>query len=454
MTRSLKFRLSLWLSVVVGLIALATGTYSYVKAFDEATEMQDDQLRQMAALIDYYDLPITNDDQARVKDVDPDFRVLVQELDGSGMPFNLNKKQRKRFLDLPATLPDGLQTRQINGKGWRLFVRDIRSGKRIVLAQKASTRDEVARVNALRTVSAFAVVIPALFILIVLVVQRTFRPVKRLSSEIDARAESNLDAVNDSQVPTELRPFIAAINGLLARMRNAMATQRRFVADAAHELRSPLTALVLQAERLEAADMSTTARERLGTLRGGLRHTAALLEQLLALARAQDAPSTRADALQPVSIQAVFRRIVEELLPQAEAKQIDLGVAGDVDASIVAQELDLVTLLRNLIDNAIRYTPAGGRVDLRAQTTPGGLRIDVEDSGPGIPQAEQQRVFDPFYRLLGTEQSGSGLGLSIVTTIAQRLGAQVSIANVMRDGAAVAGLRASVVFPVSPARPA
>jgi two-component system OmpR family sensor kinase len=167
-------------------------------------------------------------------------------------------------------------------------------------------------------------------------------------------------------LPSEIFPFVMAINRLLRRVEKSMDAQRRFVGDAAHELRSPLTALSLQAERLAAAEMSANAQERLKTLRQGIERGRALLDQLLALARAQAATNTSPSRL---SVQEAYRRVLEDLMPLAEVKAIDIGVVCAVDAEVMVNDFDLMTLLKNLVGNAIRYTPAGGRVDLSVLAT-------------------------------------------------------------------------------------
>jgi two-component system OmpR family sensor kinase len=225
----------------------------------------------------------------------------------------------------------------------------------------------------------------------------------------------------------------------------AVELQRHFVADAAHELRSPLTALSLHAERLEATDMSPQARERLATMRQSIARTRALLEQLLTLARVQDAPQAK---LARVSVESVIRRILEDLIPIAQARNLDIGVVGDVNAVVETSESDLATMLKNLVDNAIRYTPPGGRIDLSVQTEHGVTSILIDDTGPGIPAAERERVFDRFYRVLGSGQSGSGLGLSVVQTIAARLGARVTLGDAPWVPGET-GLRVAVVFPAA-----
>ena len=245
-----------------------------------------------------------------------------------------------------------------------------------------------------------------------------------------------------SAVP-EVRPFAVAINRLLARVGQSMESQRRFVADAAHELRSPLTAMSLQAERLAEAEMSSVARERLTVLRQGIERGRSLLDQLLTLAKAQSATDLPKS---PVSVQSIYRRVLEDLMPLAEAKHIDIGVEGALDAEVWASELDMIAVVKNLVDNAIRYTPEGGRVDLSVGVSEGKVVLRIQDSGPGIPLAERDRVFDPFYRTLGSEQIGSGLGLSIVQTIANRIGAEIRLD--FSDQEKQTGLNVAVIAPM------
>lgn len=440
---SLQFRLSAWLAGVILAVALAAGSVSFILAFQEANELQDDQLRQVAALVNQHPLPITPSSAAQsAADTDPETRVILQILPepGSQVP-----KAGPGQLALPAGLADGIQTVTADQNVWRLFVKTLNSGSRIVVGQQTTVRDEIARNSALRTLMPFVILIPVLLLLVGSLIRQMLRPLKQLASELDQRLEQDLREVSETRVPAEIRPFVVAINRLLARVAQSMAVQRRFVADAAHELRSPLTALSLQTERLEAAEMSVPARERLVTLRGGLQRTRLLLDQLLALARAQQGVSTKVPV---ISVQRVFRQVLEDLMPLAQVKHIDLGVPVNSDAALRVAAVDLTTLIRNLVENAIRYTPAGGRVDLSVQTAGNSVIVQVDDTGPGIPEDERERVFDAFYRLLGNDEVGSGLGLSIVKAIAGRVGAEISLDDSALKGE-TRGLRVSVRFPAA-----
>ncbi|MHB1199956.1 MAG: ATP-binding protein [Polaromonas sp.] len=440
---SLQFRLSAWLAGVILAVALIAGAVSFVLAFQDANELQDDQLRQVAALVNQHPLPVTPSSAPQsAVDTDSEARVILQILPepGSQAP-----KAGPGQLALPADLADGIQTVMAGRQAWRLFVKTLNSGPRIVVGQQTAVRDEIARNNALRTLMPFVILIPILLLLVGSLIRQMLLPLKQLASELDQRLEQDLREVSETRVPSEIRPFVVAINRLLSRVAQAMAVQRRFVADAAHELRSPLTALSLQTERLESAEMSAPARERLVTLRGGLQRTRLLLDQLLALARAQQGISTEVPA---ISVQRVFRQVLEDLMPLAQVKHIDLGVPVNSDAALGVAVVDLTTLIRNLVENAIRYTPAGGRVDLSVQTAGNSVIVQVDDTGPGIPEGERERVFDAFYRSLGNDEVGSGLGLSIVKAIADRVGAEISLDDSALKGE-TRGLRVSVRFPAA-----
>lgn len=325
-------------------MALIAGIFTFFSAFDEAHELQDDVLRQVATLFDQRRLSLPEDrDRGGIAAGDPESRIFVQPL-----PMALSGRSdngARPLLALPQNLLDGMQTVRAGDEAYRVLVHTLGTGQRLAVAQETAVRDEIAWDSALRTVMPFLVLIPILLLIVADFVRKIFRPVADLAVEIDQRGEHELQPIPAGPLPVEIRPFVAAINRLLRRVEQSMDIQRRFVADASHELRSPLTALSLQAERLADTDMSAVAQERLS-------------------------------------------------------------------------EVDLVTLVKNLVDNAIRYTPAGGGVDLSVSTADGVTILAVGDNGPGIPEPARERVFDPFYRVLGSDQIGSGLGLSIVRTIA------------------------------------
>lgn len=443
LNESVQLKLSISLSLSILVIALVAGIFSFVSAFDEAHELQDDMLRQVAALFDQQHRPLTHlGDDGRAHASDEESRVIVQYL-SHGSKIALPGDAGAALL-LPAVLPDGLQTYDVNGEAFRILVKTTSSGERLAVAQETGLRDEIARDSAWRTVMPFLILVPILLLIVAKLVRKLFRPIAVLSAEIDQRAEQDLHPVEASHLPAEVRPFVVAINRLLARVEQSMETQRRFVADAAHELRTPLSALSLQAERLAEAPMSDLARDRLRLLRQGIERGRSLINQLLALAKAQAALERPTSS---VSVLDIYRQVLADLLPLAEAKQIDMGIEGEQDARLPVNELDLMALVKNLVDNAIRYTPEGGKIDLAIIPEADRAVLRIEDSGPGIPVAERERVFDPFYRSLGSDQVGSGLGLSIVKAIADRMGAEIQLG--FSDEVRPAGLRVSVFVPLA-----
>ncbi|MFJ2709412.1 ATP-binding protein [Pseudomonas sp. NPDC087346] len=424
---SVQLRLSVTLSLAILIVAILAGIFAFVSAFDEAHEMQDETLRHVAVLFDRQHMTLKYPEGKNTLGDDEESRLIIQYLaDGS----NASGVDDDAIpLPFPTTLADGLFTVNVGGEAFRVLVRTTAHGERIAVAQETGARDADARESAWRSLLPFLVLFPVLLLVVGDLVRKLFRPIATLSAEIDQRAEQELHPIDENHLPTEVRPFVVAINRLLARVANTLETQRRFVADAAHELRSPLTALSLQAERLAAADMSAQAHERLLPLRRGIERGRNLVDQLLNLAKAQ-ADNRVALPVQvlTVSVHQVYRQVLEDLLPLAEFKQIDIGVEGETDAQVRISESELHTLVKNLVDNAIRYTPPGGRVDLSVSVVNGAALLQIKDTGPGIAPQERERVFDPFYRSLGTDEAGSGLGLSIVQAIAERNGARIDLA--------------------------
>lgn len=443
LNESIQLKLSFSLLLAILVVAVVAGIFSFVSAFDEAHELQDDTLRQIATLFDRQHLPLAHlGDDGRAKDSDEESRVIVQYLADGGK--TVDKGNTGMPLPLPTTLSDGLHTLNVGSEPFRVLVKTTASGDRIAVAQETGVRDEIARDSALRTLMPFLILVPILLLIVTDLVRKMFRPIATLSTEIDQRAEQELHPVDDGHLPAEVRPFVVAINRLLTRVSQTMDAQRRFVADAAHELRSPLTAISLQAERLAEADMSDLARERLLTLQRGIERDRNLLDQLLTLAKVQAIPDIPKS---PISVQGIYRRVLEDLMPLADAKRIDIGVEGKQDAQVLVSELDMITVVKNLVDNAIRYTPEGGRIDMSVSIAEGRAALSIQDNGPGIPLIERERVFDPFYRTLGSDQVGSGLGMSIVKTISDRIGAKIQLS--FSDEVKGSGLRVCILIPLA-----
>lgn len=270
---------------------------------------------------------------------------------------------------------------------------------------------------------------------------RALSPLEQVRREIGHRDVSSLHPLPVTDMPEEITPMIHAINDLLERLEHALALQRRFIADAAHELRSPLTAIRLQAQLAERSDNDSERAETLGQLKTGIERAAHMVNQLLDLARIE--PDATTPAHTPVALDALLKEVINGLSLNADSRHIDLGLIASQPISLTSQRDNLRILLGNLIDNAIRYTPPGGRIDVSLTLNQGHAVFHVADSGPGIPADERGNVFRRFYRLAGQETPGSGLGLSIVVGIVNGLHGSVTLGD-----SALGGLLVEVSLPL------
>jgi two-component system OmpR family sensor kinase len=249
--------------------------------------------------------------------------------------------------------------------------------------------------------------------------------------------------VSENDLPDEVRPLVQELNLLFGRVRTAFEAQQHFVADAAHELRSPLAALKLQALSLDRAEDAHARAVAIGRLTAGIERATRLVEQLLVLARQESGGAEQ--KFDSVNLADLAKRTMGDMVGAAQARHIDLGLVHVDEASVAGQGDALLILLRNLIDNAIKYTPAGGSVDVEVRQTERGPVLCVEDSGPGISPEERERVFSRFYRVPGSSAGGSGLGLAIIKAIAERHGATLALEQSERLG----GLKVKVEFPTT-----
>jgi two-component system, OmpR family, sensor kinase len=432
MIRSLRGRLFAGLTAIILLTGIAGGLFAHRWAFNEAIEMQDSVLIQIAGLVQSGSLTGGRE----LHGVDEDAEVWL--IDQAATP-QAAADEAKLW-----SLKDGLALAMRKGQTVRVLLRTRPDGTRFAVAQRTSVRDEIASDMAFRTVLPIAALIPCLLLVTAIVIGRSLRPMVRLADDLDDRRADVMAPLPAAQMPSELHPFIASINGLLQRVRLLMDQQRRFVADAAHELRTPITALSLQAENLDTADLPAGARDRLAALRQGIRRTRHLLEQLLALAR-QDAGPPDGMTMPIVALDDVAKEVVADALPEAADRGIDLGFARVEPVAVRGEAVMLAAVVRNLVDNALRFTPQGGRIDASVYREGDEAVFRIEDTGPGVPPDEIGRIFEPFFRGQRPEGDGVGLGLSIVKRIVGRLGGWIDAANVTEPGQT--GLRVAVKLP-------
>lgn len=415
---SIRLRLALALTAAIILVALGAGTAAYYSILDETHDYQDSLLSQTAALTDPYNPPPPYDgDEANHINIEP-----VSPFGRYGHFFRQN----------PA---DGFHDIDRRGEHYRAYIHTYPGGYRLAFIQDSSYRDQAAYAGARHIITPLLLLVPILTIVSLITVHRALHPVRRLSRQLEVRDERDLSPLAGDHIPGEISGFIHAINHLLARIDAGRKREQRFIADAAHELRTPMTALTLQAERLAAHLPHNDAG--LEPLRSGIRRSSTLLEQLLTLARSQHQDSTPASC----RVQAVYRQVVETLLPLADAEGCDLGISGSGDAALPLPAADLYTLIKNLADNAIRH--GGRRVDLGIATGAHSITLSVEDDGEGIPVAEHERVLAPFYRRPGNSRDGTGLGLAIVKNLCDKHGAGLSLHDARYSAS---GLRVEIRF--------
>jgi len=437
-THSLRGRLLWFLLAAITIAAVAQASIAYRTALNDADQIFDYHMQQMALSLRSR-APLTSADDANGDapiSGNDDLVVQVWSPDG------VRVFRSASHAHLPQRAVLGFSNVRANGTTYRIF--SIQTDTQTVqVAQDLAVRRSMASNLALRTLGPIAVMMPILMLVVWWVVSGSLEPVARVRKQVASRQADDLSPVSEAGLPDEVRPLVQELNLLFGRVRTAFDAQQHFVADAAHELRTPLAALKLQVQSLERSDSPEAKRVAVGRLTAGIERATRLVEQLLVLAR-QEASMAGGAPRQNVDIAGAAKRAVAELASVATAKGIDLGLQRADAAGIEGQPDALMILLRNLIDNAIKYTPHGGTVDVSVTVEHGTVRVAVEDSGPGIPPAERERVFDRFYRVPGSDAAGSGLGLAIIKSIAERHGATLALGESKRLG----GLEATVTFPL------
>jgi signal transduction histidine kinase len=330
---------------------------------------------------------------------------------------------------------------RVNGRPWRAYGLQTEAGV-IQIAQPIAVRERLAGAAALRVVIPLLLLLPVMIVCVTWIVRRGLQPLQRITTEVQRRDVHSLAPIVDRDFPREIAPLVAELNRLLARLQESFVVQRGFIADAAHELRSPLTALRLQLQLLDRApDEAARAQARQG-LGAAVERSIHLVSQLLELARSDAAEA--AGPLEAHDLASAAADGIRDTHPFAQARSIDVGLESDGEAAVLGDRDALRTLVRNLVDNAVRYTPSGGRVTVRCRYLADAVVLEVVDDGPGIPVADRDRVFDRFHRRDDAPATGSGLGLAIVKAIATRHGAHIALADA--DGG---GLHVTVRFPRS-----
>jgi len=435
-TLSLRARLLVYLLGAIALTVTVQATMAYRTALAETDAVFDYHMRQTALSLSRGVPYVPEAPQAPEPATENfDFMVQIWTLDG------LSVFQSAARAVLPQRAVLGFSTVAARGGQYRVF--SIETPFQVIqVAQDLAVRRSMARTLALRTVAPVALLMPLLMAVAWWVVTSSMRPLVRVRRQLAGRSAEDLAPVGEQGLPEEVRPLVHELNLLFDRLRQAFDAQQHFVADAAHELRTPLAALKLQLEALRRAPDDEARGRATARLAAGLERASRLVDQLLVLAR-QQAGVAGAQPAAPVALDEVVRLALADAAPAAQAKGIDLGLLKAETVTVQGHADSLRALLGNLLGNALKYTPAGGRVDLALSRDGEAVRLVVEDSGPGIPAADRARVLDRFYRVPGASEPGSGLGLAIVKAIAELHGAALALDESPRLG----GLRVTLRFP-------
>lgn len=452
--KSLRGALTVWVWVTIGVVGSVSAVVAIWQAQRETQEQVDYQMQQVAQIM--AGQPFTpGSETAEISDPDlfpkvhvhhdKDDDLIVSVRDAQGRLLYVSHSNKH----LPdKTLPDfeqlGFQTRKIGAGTFRVFAAQSAQGMRIQVAQSMDVIREAQAGIAVATLLPIGLLLPLLAIVLGWAIRKQLRPLNATTAAIASRPPLSLDLLPVQGIPSEVAPLIEEINRLLRRLSTAMEREQRFVTDAAHSLRTPLTALQIQAEILDGGDGPEERASRLSELRAGIRRIIRLSEQLLSHARSQSetGPITTTSELDPA-----LREIAAYYAATAQAKGVEVELEADSAAWIYGNTRRLTLIFGNLLDNSLRFTPPGGRIRIRSARVGERVRVEVWDQGCGLPPAELERVFERFYQSTGNEGSGSGLGLATVAALVSQLGGEVRLENRLDR----TGLVAIVTLPVAPA---
>jgi len=425
-------RLLLLLGALIVVVSGLQFAASFSAAMAQTNRLFDAQMRQITRTLRLSPGAVSGAD----KDFHAQFDLVIQLWRADQVTVYQERQHRM----LPPRAPLGYSDITLANGEWRVYAAELDGGV-VQVAQKLAARRTEAINLALNTL--WPMLLMSLLLLgamrwIVIVALRPLGAVRDQIARRDARA---LEPVDSRDAPPEIVPLLDALNGLLARVSDNIELQRQFVADAAHELRSPLTVLRMQIQMLGKDQPETDRQASLAVLAAAIARSSRMVEQLLGLAR-QDALGQDSAAPERIELSDFAGAAIAELAGFAASKQVELSFLDSMQVAVPGHADSLMILMRNLLDNAVRYTPAGGAVSIAVGRHGGCGVLIIADSGPGIPEADLPRVTGRFYRVPGSSDSGSGLGLAIVLAAARHLGARLELRNSVSGG-----LVASVVFP-------
>ena len=429
---SIRARLLVALIILVALISLLAAGVTYRRVLSETSTLFDYQLRQMALSL-RSQISLAPRIEVPRDQSDSDFVVQIWDV------FGARTYVSRPGLPMINQTVLGYADLNLRGQPWRAYGLQTSDGV-IQIAQPVQVREALARAAAERVVIPLVFLLPIMIGAVAWIVRRGLTPLRFVAAEVQRRDARSLAPLGIDSLPREIEPLVSELNRLLERLQRAFSVQRAFISDAAHELRSPLTALRLQLQLLDRAPDEAGRLEARARLGAAVERAIHLVEQLLTLARNE--PQEPPMDIEKVDLAAVAAEAIKDTHDLALDRNIDLGLDAAAGLYIQGNREALRTLARNLVDNAVRYTPSGGTVQVRCRSAAGDAILEVSDSGPGIAAPDRERVFDRFYRRAAAQEHGTGLGLAIVKAIAERHGARIDLGE-----APGGGLQVSLSFP-------
>jgi two-component system, OmpR family, sensor kinase len=378
----------------------------------------------------------------RVRIARPGFFLSVRAYDNEGRLF-FETLFPTLPTDLPQTFEEGFVTRDTLEGPWRVYTHVVEAGV-VQVGQPLATRDALARGMSISVLMPMMVLIPLLVVLMAWLLTRGLAPLNETSRRVSHRDASRLDPLPTEHVPEELLPLVQQINALLARLAGSLDAERRFLADAAHELRSPVAALALQVQLAERAQHPEARAGAFRELARGVERARRLVQQLMDFARLE--PGVLLEPFVQLDLAALARDVVGSYAARPEAQEVDLGAEAAHAVWVNGVESELRSLIENLVDNALRYAPRESAITVSVRNRGAEAELAVTDAGRGIPSTERERVFERFHRVAGDATRGSGLGLAIVKAIVERHQGSISLADAV-PGEPMPGLAVTIRLP-------
>lgn len=466
--RSLQFRLTLIFCILGVLGAFIASIFSYYSVKHESLQLVDDEISQIASAAINYDFLIPRrwekpqyfHERYYFKTPNGLYSIELGRAQSNQAPIPSVEDISEHKFDIiiaplvvrphenifiPYGTPDGFYTVLVSDERVRMYIATKSTGQRFIVARSLDVINDIAKAAFVSALILFCISLSIYVPVAIFITNFTFKTIKRLAESLKNRGADDLSEIKDKgYIPSELDSFIAAINNLFAKVQDSMNNQRLFIANAAHEMRTPLTALSLQAQSLENEDLPAKAREKLKSLLNAIEREKELMTSLLTLAKNQSIDKNTI-VKSAFNVKDLYLDILEQLGNIADNKNIDFGVDGQIDYEVVSSYKDVYTIISNLCSNAIKYTQDYGKVDLIVQDNEDNIELIVKDNGPGIDKDALAHVFEPFYRV-GSDTNnvvGTGLGLAIAQASAHKIDAKI----IMMNNENQPGLRASLLIP-------